>query len=271
MKLYALIGEKLGHSLSCEIHNYIFQKLSLNANYCLMPILKENIPNTISSLKTLGYSGINITIPYKESIIPYLDEISKEAKAIGSVNTVKFTGNKAIGFNTDYFGFGAMVERAGVTIEGKKILILGSGGAAKALIAYIIDNKAKSVTVAARNPEKAGALKVLFPFLEIIPYDAIDAIKGDLLINATPIGMYPNIDGSPADKNILSNFSACADIVYNPLETKFLKTAKSCGCKTINGLYMLIGQALKAQEIFQETSIDKNIGEEIYDYLKIRF
>lgn len=271
MKLYALIGEKLGHSLSCEIHNYIFQKLSLNANYCLMPIPKENIPNTISSLKTLGYSGINITIPYKESIIPYLDEISKEAKAIGSVNTVKFTGNKAIGFNTDYFGFGAMLERAGVKTEEKNVLILGNGGAAKALIAYIIDNKAKSVTVAARNLEKAGALKELFPSLEIIPYGAINSIKGDLLINATPIGMYPNINDAPVAESICKGFNLCADIVYNPLETRFLKTAKSCGCKTIDGLYMLIGQALKAQEIFQETSVDKNIGEEIYDYLKVRF
>lgn len=271
MKLYALIGEKLGHSLSCEIHNYIFQKLSLNANYCLMPIPKENIPKTICALKTLGYSGINITIPYKESIIPYLDEISKEAKTIGSVNTVRFIDNKAVGFNTDYFGFGAMIERASINIEGNNVLILGSGGAAKALIAYIIDNKANALTVAARNPEKAVHLKALFPDLKIIPYDEISAIKGDLLINATPLGMYPNIDDSPADETILSQFSVCADIVYNPIETKFLKTAKTLGCKTIDGLYMLIGQAIKAQELFQEMPIDNNIGEEIYNYLKVRF
>lgn len=271
MKLYALIGEKLGHSLSCEIHNYIFQKLSLNANYCLMPIPKENLPKTICALKTLGYSGINITIPYKESIIPYLDEISKEAKTIGSVNTVRFIDNKAVGFNTDYFGFGAMIERTGINIEGNNVLILGSGGAAKALIAYIIDNKANALTVAARTPEKAVHLKALFPDLKIIPYNEINSIKGDLLINATPIGMYPNIDDSPVDETILSQFSVCADIVYNPIETKFLKTAKTLGCKTIDGLYMLIGQAIKAQELFQEMPIDNNIGEEIYNYLKVRF
>lgn len=271
MKLYSLIGEKLGHSLSPEIHTYIFKKLHINAAYSLMEIGRQNIPNVISALKTLEYSGINITIPYKEAIIPYLDEISSEAAKIGAVNTVKIENNSAKGYNTDYFGFGAMLKRDGIHAEGKKIAILGSGGAAKAVIAYFSDNMPKSIAVIARCPEKCHSLKLQFPNIEILGYEALENLDGDILVNTTPVGMYPNNNAIPVSEEVICRFSACADIVYNPLQTSFLKSAEKNNIKTSAGLYMLIGQAIKAQEIFQGRSIDLSVGEEIYNTLKNRF
>ena len=267
MKLYALIGENVGHSLSPQIHNHIFDFLKVDASYSAMQIKKDDFPNAIEKLKNLGYSGINVTIPYKETIIPYLDNISDEAKIIGAVNTVIFKDDKTFGYNTDYYGFKLMLDKESIYVENKNIVVLGTGGSAKTIICYLKDSGARSISVVYRNEENLNRLKEVFPFIRPIYLENQDDISGNICINATPVGMYPHTEESFLNEEIVKKFTVCIDIVYNPIKTKFLKTAEKNNIKVVNGLYMLIYQAVKAQELFQDTDINRSITNEIYPYL----
>ncbi len=271
MKLYAVLGEKLSHTLSPQIHTYIFNKLNINGNYSVIEARRENISKIIESANILGYSGINVTIPYKELIMPYLDEVSKEASDIGAVNTVMIKDGKSYGYNTDYFGFGSMLCRAGLDVTGKDVVIFGAGGAAKALIAYLHDSKAKSVLVASGVKEELAGIKKHYNYVDTCELRDEDMFRGDILVNATPVGMFPNVEGSIVSEDVVKRFKGVVDIVYNPLETKLLHYANKNGIVSMNGLYMLIDQAIKAEEIFQDCSIDLSVGNEIYDILSKHF
>lgn len=264
MLLFGLLGEKLTHSLSPEIHNAVLKSLGVKATYSLFEVEKQNVPNVINSIKTLGITGINVTIPYKETIMEYLDFISEEAKNINAVNTVFIKDGKSYGFNTDYYGFGKMLERSQVSVEGKKVVVLGSGGASKAVIQYLKDNKAEQVFVVSRDKAKVAGI---FTGVTLIDYEELKSLKGDIIINTTPVGMYPNIDAMPVGEDVLENFNTAADIVYNPLKTKFLATAESLGLKIVTGLFMLVEQAIKSEEIWHNTVIDEKIGKEIHNEL----
>ncbi|WP_326512992.1 shikimate dehydrogenase [Clostridium intestinale] len=264
MLLYGLLGEKLTHSLSPEIHDVIFKNLNLKARYSLFQVEKENVCKVIDSLKVLGISGINVTIPYKEEIIKYLDEISEEAKNIGAVNTVVIKDNKSYGYNTDYFGFGNMLKREDVAVEGKTVVVLGAGGAAKAIIQYFKDNKAKEIYLVSRSKENVCKK---YSGVTALDYEELKEISGDIIVNTTPLGMYPGIEGMPVSGEIIMKYKVAVDVIYNPLKTRFLLTAESQGLKAINGLYMLIDQAIKSEEIWHNTTIDGKIGEEIYEDL----
>ena len=262
MLLYGLLGEKLTHSLSPEVHESILKNLNVKATYSLFQVEKKNVCKVIDSLKVLGIAGINVTIPYKEEIIKYLDNVSEEAKNIGSVNTVFIKDGKSYGYNTDYFGFGNMLKREDVNPEGKIVVVLGAGGAAKAIIQYFKDIKAKDIFLVSRNKEKVYDK---YKGISVINYEELKEIKGDIIVNTTPLGMYPNIDGTPVEEDVLKSFSVAVDIIYNPLKTMFLLKAEALGLKSINGLYMLIDQAIKAEEIWQNKSIDEKISVEIYE------
>lgn len=264
MLLYGLLGEKLTHSLSPEIHDVIFKNLNVKARYSLFQVEKENVCKVIDSLKVLGISGINVTIPYKEEIIKYLDEISEEAKNIGAVNTVVIKDNKSYGYNTDYFGFGSMLKREDVTVEGKTVVVLGAGGVAKAIIQYFKDSKAKEIYLVSRNKEK---IYEKYSGVTALDYEELKEVSGDIIVNTTPLGMYPSIEGIPVSEEIIKKYKVAVDAIYNPLKTRFLLTAESQGLKAINGLYMLIDQAIKAEEIWHDQAIDGKIGEEIYEDL----
>lgn len=268
MKTLGLFGEKLGHSLSPEIHQVIFNELNIKGTYGLFSIKKEDFHKSIDSIKTLGISGVNVTIPYKIDVMEYLDEISEDARKIGAVNTVKVQGNRTIGFNSDYYGFGDMLYKGNVTVKGNSFYILGAGGAAKGIVQYLKDNEASEIVLVSRNKKKAletftnGGVKA-------IDYEELKSAKNQYcVINTTPLGMSPKVNESPVDKSILKEFKVAMDIVYNPVETLFLKEAKELGLVTVDGIYMLVGQAIKSQEIWNDIVIEKWLLDKIYVHIR---
>lgn len=266
---YGLIGEKLGHSLSPQINKLILEKINSEGVYNLFEIKKEDLQKAVQGLKALGAKGVNVTIPYKIQIIQYLDNLSEEAEKIGAVNTISFNNGILTGYNTDYHGFGASLKNAQVNIYNKKAVILGSGGAAKAVVQYLIDNGISNIIYVSRNPQNAEKNTKGF---NIISYDDMNELTNqDIIINCTPCGMYPKIEYSPVNENILSKFSAAVDLIYNPDETLFLNQAGKLGLKTVNGLYMLVAQAAASQEIWKEIKISTEFVDEIYREIKCEF
>lgn len=269
MEVYGLFGEKLSHSMSPIIHKILFEKYKIDATYSLFEIRNENFKNAVNSIKTLNIKGVNITIPYKIEIIEQLDEIDDSVLKIGACNTIKITNNNAKGFNTDYYGVLDTFKLHKIDIKDKDCVILGSGGASKGIVCLLKDLGAKSITIVQRTKNGTNYDNVYY-----INYDELKSIKKSfLLINGTPVGMTPNIDESPVSKEILKKFEVCFDAVYNPLQTKFLKDAKELNLITIDGLYMLVGQAINAFEIFNDIKLDKedfiNIYKEVSKLLTI--
>ncbi|WP_251861902.1 shikimate dehydrogenase [Clostridium sp. Marseille-Q2269] len=265
MYIYGLLGEKLGHSLSPQIHKLIFEKLGVNGVYNLFEVNKKNLKDAVCGIKALNMKGINVTIPYKIETMKYIDEISKEASKIGAINTIAITNNELIGYNTDYYGFGMMLEKFNVDIKNKSIVVLGSGGASKAVVQYLKDNDCSKIIIASRNMNEA---KCKFKDCDIISYKQLNNIcNSEIIINCTPIGMYPNTNKSTVEEDILNKFKVSIDLIYNPLETLFLKKSKSVGNICINGLYMLVGQAIKSEELWNNIKIDKKVIDEIYSEL----
>lgn len=266
---YGLIGEKLGHSFSPQIHDLIFKNINSKGLYNLLEIKKEDLENAVWGLKALGCKGANVTIPYKIQIMDYLDNISEEAKKIGAVNTIAFNDGVLTGYNTDYHGFGESLKRRKIDTNNKNAVILGGGGASKAVVQYLLDNGINDIVYVSRHPNSAG--KDISNF-KVISYNDLENLANqDLIINCTPCGMYPKIEYSPVKKDILSKFSAAVDLIYNPQETLFLRQAREIGLKTENGLYMLVAQAIAAQEIWQNIKISKESADEIYSELKKNF
>ena len=245
---YGLIGEKLGHSFSKEIHEMIG-----DYKYEIHEVAKTEIDNF---MKEKDFIGINVTIPYKETVIPYLDEIDPVALRIGAVNTIINVGGKLRGYNTDYYGMAALIEKAGIDCKNKKVLILGTGGTSKTAFALVEDLGAKMILKASINNE-----------IGTITYE--DAITkhndAEIIINTTPVGMYPKNDGCIIDLSHFKNLCGVVDVVYNPLRTTLVQSAKSLGIKSIAGLYMLVGQAVYASGIFLNKKIDLNIIDSIFD------
>ncbi|WP_300382301.1 shikimate dehydrogenase [Clostridium sp.] len=268
MESYGLLGRKLSHSLSPEIHNKIFELIKNNSSYKLFEIEEDNLEMFIEELRSIKIKGINVTIPYKEKVIKYLDEISEEGKKIGAINTIYLKEDKLIGYNTDYYGFGIMLEYNNIQIKNKRVMVLGNGGATKAIVHYLLDEGVKQVYIISRN-SKVDNYKL--DKVEIIGYEDIKNIKGDILINSTPVGMYPNMGICPVDKKVINNFEILVDIIYNPEETEFLKIGKTLNKKIIGGLYMLVAQAIKAEEIWNNIKIEKEVIKEIYEEINSKF
>lgn len=251
MSNYALLGEKLGHSFSAIIHNYIYKRLNLDNKYTLREEKINNLINVANDLKNGLLKGINVTIPYKLEIMNYLDFIDSKAIEIGAVNTVKCIDGKLYGYNTDYYGFEMELKHYNINPKNKKTYILGNGGASKAVIEYF-KNEGFNYEVVARNSHGIEVIS----FEEFIKRD-----DKDIVINCTPIGMYPNVDACVVDEKVLKN-SIGVDLIYNPLETKFMKACK----RGYNGLYMLVGQAVKSFEIWENIKVD--FIDDIYNYIK---
>ncbi len=236
---YGLLGKKLGHSFSPPIHNAFG-----NSDYSLVEIAPEDVETFMTEH---DFDGINVTIPYKQTVIPYLHEISDRAKKIGSVNTVINRNGKLYGDNTDYYGFSYMAKSVGISFKDKKVLILGSGGTSLTAQAVVRDESAREIIVVGRDS------KYNYDNLHL-HYDA------EVIINCTPVGMYPNI----YDKLIsLEPFTKCVgviDVIYNPIRTGILVEAKHKGIPYVNGLSMLVAQAKLAHELFFDTKVaDKEI------------
>ena len=263
MKEFGLLGEKLGHSFSPVIHENILSELKIRGNYKLFECEKRDLGGRLDELKESGVDGLNVTIPYKVEIIKYLDELSQEGQALNAINTIAFEKGKAKGYNTDYHGFGMLLNKEGISIINKKAVILGSGGASRAVVQYLIDWGIGKISIVSRDSLKA---KEKYKDHQVIDYDQIQSLKAyDIIINTTPCGMFPHIDKSPVSKDYLLNYHTAIDLIYNPQETIFLKYGREKGLKVINGLYMLVGQAIKAQEIWNNIEIDQDTCNRIYE------
>ncbi len=240
---YGLIGEKLGHSFSPEIHACI-------GDYAYQ--LKELAPNAVASfLEKRDFKAINVTIPYKETVIPFCDKIDEASKAIGAVNTIVNKGGKLYGYNTDFAGLQSLIEHTGVDPKGKKALILGTGGTCKTAAAVLRAMEAAEIVIAGRTPREG-----------VISYDALP-FDAEILINTTPCGMYPHIDGMAADPADFPNLQAVIDVVYNPLRTDLLQKAESLGIPHCGGMLMLATQAIRAVEHFFDKTIDTSRAQQI--------
>ncbi len=248
---YGLLGGKLGHSLSPKIHQLFFEYTGLTGSYTLLETEAEALPERVQAMRE-SFSGSNVTIPHKIAVMPLLDSIAPEAQAIGAVNTIKFTPQGAFGYNTDYFGFGRMLEYNKIVVSGKVAVVLGSGGAARAVIKYLADKCAAKIYLVTREPSSVDKhFLEIAPALQVIDYVALQDLAGDVIINCTPVGMYPKIEAAPVNAKVVANFAAAVDLIYNPVQTLFLKYAQEAGKQYVNGLFMLVAQAVAAQEIWQ--------------------
>ena len=254
---YCVIGEKLTHSMSPQIHKRYFDYYKQDSTYVITQIPMEDMLGDCSGLLK-EYDGFNVTVPYKEKVLKYLQGTSDEAKEIGAVNTVVNQGGDMYGFNTDPFGFESLLIHNDVAIKDKVFVVLGSGGASKS-VCYILKKRgAKKVIVVTRKDTSEEGY---------MTYSALESFKGDVMVNTTPVGMYPNVDNCPVSENVIANFDTVVDIVYNPVYTELLKAAVRLGKKAVGGLYMLVAQAMKSEEIWQKKITDKELYVDIYNAL----
>lgn len=245
--MYGLLGEKLGHSFSPQIHACLG-----DYEYKLFEVAPENLGDF---LRSGSFEGLNVTIPYKKAVMPYLAEISENAKAIGSVNTITVLPNGTLrGDNTDYDGFLYLVRRSGIAVNGKKALVLGTGGASLPVKKVLSDLGAHEVISISRSGENN--------------YQNMDKhFDADLIVNTTPVGMYPNNLQSPLSLDGFAHLSGVLDIVYNPQKTQLILDAEQRGIPAFSGLTMLVAQAKRAAELFLNTNIDDRKNDEIYETL----
>lgn len=247
---YGLIGEKLSHSFSKIIHNEL-----ADYEYELKEISREDLPRFMTEA---DFKAINVTIPYKQDVIPFLDVISDNAKTIGAVNTIVNKNGKLYGYNTDFLGLKALIEKNNISVENKKVLILGSGGTSKTAYAVADYLGASEIFVVSR---KAGKSTITYEQAYTLQNDA------QIIINTTPCGMYPNIGNSAIDIDNFPFLEAVLDAVYNPLSSALIVNAKKRGLKADGGLYMLVSQAAFAVEKFLDEKIPQSKTGEVYKKL----
>ena len=234
-----LLGRNLSHSYSPQIHSMLS-----DYNYKLY----ETEPESLACfLQTGDFAGLNVTIPYKKAVIPYCDTLSDRAAALGAVNTLVHRDGKLIGHNTDYYGFKSMVEKCGVSVSGKKALVLGSGGAGATVTKVLEDMGACVIVVSRTGPNHYGNLDL--------------HTDARLIVNATPVGMYPNVDACPIDISIFPQMECVLDLIYNPANTRLIQSAQARSIPCENGLWMLVAQAKESAEWFTGRKIpDEAIG-----------
>ncbi|UYP47369.1 Shikimate dehydrogenase (NADP(+)) [Candidatus Lokiarchaeum ossiferum] len=250
-KVLGIFGDPVEHTLSPKMQNAIIQDLGLNYVYVPFQVTELNLEKATQAIRSLNIRGVNITIPHKVSIMQFLDDVDETALKIGSVNTIKNENNKLIGRNTDGEGCLQAIEDTGMNLNNKNVIILGAGGAAKA-IAFYLAQKINKITIINRSPTKMQTLvNNLRNYYDIqingILFDQKNELKkaldeADLLINTTSVGMSPNIEKCPIEIEFLHPELFVNDIVYNPLHTQLLQNADQIGCKTLSGVEMLVNQ-----------------------------
>ena len=273
-KKYGIIGSPLTHSLSPLLHNFWFKKYNVNASYKLIEIKIGQIGEIINKIKKRELQGINVTTPYKQKVIPFLDRVINEAREISSVNTIYLDNeNKIVGENTDVYGFNySFIKKLkDKDLLGKKVLILGAGGVAPAIIYALLNKQIKNIFISNRTIEKAENIKKRFPFIEIILWENIENKSQDMdvIVNTTSLGMK---NGSEFG-NLIKEFKTDLiyyDVVYNPLETIMLKNFKEKKAKTFNGLEMFLYQGQKSFYLWNKINpqIDEDLKKTISSNLK---
>ena len=254
MKKYFVIGNPIDHSLSPKLHNYWLRENNINAIYEKKKIDEKDIQSIIFEIKEKKINGINVTVPFKKAIIPYLDKLSPEAELTQSVNTIILMDNNLVGYNTDISGFTKAIKDLNFKIEGKKIFILGAGGVVPSIIFALNKMNVSEIIISNRTRQKADDLKTQFKILNVIDWG--DLPKFDVIINATSLGLNNeviNLNFSNVGENKLFY-----DVIYNPIETNFLKEGKKLGNRSENGKLMFVYQALEAFKLWHGIEPDIN-------------
>ena len=272
---FAVLGKSLGHTWSPYIHNTVFAACGRDAVYLPITVPKDKLSSAVDVLRSC-FAGFNVTIPYKERIMPLLDEIDAAARACGAVNTVENRNGRLIGHITDGLGMLSALERGGVRTHGVHALILGGGGAAR-VAGYEFLTRGGRVTFAVRNEEKGRALARELGDTQpdgaarigVCPLTEIPGAY-DVLINCTPVGMYPRTDTCPVEDGVISRCAAVFDAVYNPRTTQLLARAQALSIPTVEGLGMLFDQAIEAQRFWFGEVPPQQIQNDVLDALKAR-
>ncbi len=258
MKHFFVIGNPIEHSLSPILHNYWIKNNRIDAIYEKQKLNENQLGEFISQIRKKKINGVNVTIPFKKSVIPYLDELSIEAQSTQSVNTIYFKDNKIMGHNTDIIGFETSVKKSKYVLTNKDVFILGAGGVVSSIIFALIKMRVSKIIVSNRTKEKADNLKNLFKNIEIVDWGKVPNF--DMIVNATSIGLKKE-DNINLDFSSISKNKFFYDVIYNPKETNFLKIGKKLGNLTLNGKLMFIYQALSAFNIWHglKPGIDENV------------
>ena len=262
MKKFLVIGNPIEHSLSPTLHNYWIKRNNIDAVYNKKKLDISGLENLIKDVREKKIDGINVTVPFKNSVIPFLDKLSNDAKKTQSVNTIYLKDEKVVGHNTDIEGFELAVKNINYDVSDKKVLLLGAGGVSPSIILALYNMQAKNILLSNRTQNKAENLKKIFTKIEIVEWGTIPDF--DMIINATSLGLKVedkiNLDFSNIKKN-----KFFYDIIYNPKETNFLKNARVLGNKVANGKKMFIYQAALAFEIWH--GIQPEINEKVSELL----
>ena len=270
-ELIGLIGHPIKHSYSPFIQNYALELMNLDYIYLPFDVPAENLKSAVNGVLALGLKGLNVTLPHKEKIIKYLDELSEEASIIGAVNTIVNDHGKLMGYNTDAYGIFETLLPYKDKITGTKVSVIGAGGSARAVIYTLLRHfKPEGINIINRTQQRADTLMNdfsqkmrydSFHTFELFPPDNVETLsKSRLIINATTIGMFPEVDDTITDlEESFNEEQIVFDLIYNPTKTKFLQTAEMQGAKVVGGLKMLISQAAKSFELWTgiEMSMDK--------------
>lgn len=270
-KLCCLLGNPVEHSISPLIHNTLAEKLDINLVYTAFKVENDKVKAAIEGGRALGILGMNVTVPHKCAVIPYLDEIDDLADKIGAVNTIVTTENGYKGYNTDIIGLGRQLREEGIRINGREVIILGAGGASKAITFLCAKEGATRIRLLNRSLDKAVELakevnkyfnNVVVP-MELKDYQSIPKGKYPV-IQTTSVGLYPNVDNAPVeDDEFYDLVEAGVDIIFNPAETRFMKLCKAHGAPAYNGLKMLLYQGIAAFELWNGVKVSDETAKEL--------
>jgi len=257
-KLYGIIGDPVEHSLSPVIQNAAFENLKLNCIYVAFHVEQAELKSAINGMRSLKIHGFNVTMPYKTGILPLIDEVEKIAAKIGAVNTIKNFNGRLIGYNTDGVGALKALEKNGIRLSGKKVVVLGAGGAGRA-ISYALISEAEELVILNRTELKAQRLaeelqvesKAAITYGQLNNEALLRTLKdANIIINTTSVGMHPYENETPINKKLLNADVTVFDLVYSPLKTRLLKEAEAQDAKTLNGLHLLIHQGAESFKIW---------------------
>jgi shikimate dehydrogenase len=261
-KITGVIGHPIGHSLSPTMHNAAFEMLKLDYAYLAFDVVPQYLTEALQGIVALGIAGVNVTVPHKEAVIPLLDDLSSDARAIGAVNTIVNEGGKLSGHNTDLYGFVEMMKPFQKAVEGEEMSVIGAGGAARAVVYGLTTHyKPKVIHLLNRSLERANSLREFFA--RSIGFGQIDVVdlympsaetmltQSKLVVNTTPLGMAPKDDDCPVrEQSVFRKGQILVDLVYNPPETKLLRLAKLSGATTVSGVEMLLHQGARSFELW---------------------
>ncbi len=257
-RVFAVIGSPVEHSLSPEMHNASFESLGVNCIYVAHRVERHELGDAIAGFRALKYGGVNVTIPHKCEVLRYMDVLSREAELTGAVNTLVFREGRVEGHNTDGRGAVLALQEAGVEVDGARVLVLGAGGAARAICVALAIAGAAHVSVAARRVEqaeevvelvhRAGGRGSALKLVQELGREVVEA--HDVVINATPVGMHPRTGETLLTGEQLTRGQVVMDIVYNPRRTRLLEEAERAGCRTVDGVGMLVHQGAEAERLW---------------------